>query len=313
VPKLLEQVMIDAAKTRFRGFNLTLPTQVTSGRPPNIAQFLVQNRNTGLAAGGASPRMAIGGAGAGNFRLAGAGAAPARPTANPQNVPPALFRSASNDKVDVDFQTEATNEFSNYISAMCHALVGAHDNWRFTACLKGVSINAIMASGGFISSPSLSINISANGPQQGIWGNATNYTRVIADGLATCWHDWEQSVRVPGLPWYPAFAAFPSPMAPPMPNVPTPLAALTWSSAPLQADNIKATISRKLSQPGPFSDELFQSIGTGFVAALNLWFPVQMVTNVMGRGPVPTFAPPYVPVGPVVGGGIIEAAPHFAL
>jgi hypothetical protein len=27
-----------------------------------------------------------------------------------------------------------------------------------------------------------------------------------------------------------------------------------------------------------------------------------MVTNVLGTGPVPTFAPPYVPVGPVVGG-----------
>ena len=27
-----------------------------------------------------------------------------------------------------------------------------------------------------------------------------------------------------------------------------------------------------------------------------------MVTNVIGTGPVPTFAPPYVPGGPVVGG-----------
>jgi len=36
-----------------------------------------------------------------------------------------------------------------------------------------------------------------------------------------------------------------------------------------------------------------------------------MVTNVMGMGPVPAFAPPYVPVGPVVGGSILPGQ-HIA-
>jgi hypothetical protein len=37
-----------------------------------------------------------------------------------------------------------------------------------------------------------------------------------------------------------------------------------------------------------------------------------MVTGVLGRGPIPSFAPPYVPVGSVVGGVTIETGPNFA-
>jgi hypothetical protein len=33
-----------------------------------------------------------------------------------------------------------------------------------------------------------------------------------------------------------------------------------------------------------------------------VWQASTMVTQVMGTGPVPTFAPPYVPAGPVLGG-----------
>ena len=47
--------------------------------------------------------------------------------------------------------------------------------------------------------------------------------------------------------------------------------------------------------------------------ALAPWFLVQPVTLVMGKGSIPTYAPPYVPTGPVIGGSIIEASPHFDL
>ena len=49
---------------------------------------------------------------------------------------------------------------------------------------------------------------------------------------------------------------------------------------------------------------------TAFDAALTVWKSLQMVTNVQAKGPVPSFAPPYVPVGPVVMGDNI-AGPHF--
>ncbi len=65
-----------------------------------------------------------------------------------------------------------------------------------------------------------------------------------------------------------AFATWPGPQATPMANVPTPLAAMI---APL------------------------------FLA----WLGAQMVSGVLGHGPVPGFAPPHSPVGPVVGGEVL--------
>lgn len=47
---------------------------------------------------------------------------------------------------------------------------------------------------------------------------------------------------------------------------------------------------------------VYESIAEAFEQAVQTWSVTSMVTNVLGTGPVPTFAPPYVPVGPVVGG-----------
>ena len=37
----------------------------------------------------------------------------------------------------------------------------------------------------------------------------------------------------------------------------------------------------------------------------DIWKASTMISGVMGTGPVPTFAPPFVPVGPVVAGSIV--------
>jgi hypothetical protein len=313
VPPLFEALFVDTVKTRFRSFNLTLPTVASTGRPANIGQFLAKAPITSASGSSAARPAAVVGTSTLVPKLGISAPAPKpTPTVTPMSVPPGLFRAASNEKADVDFQIESNNEVSSYIDKICHAIVGAHDNWRYTAHFTGVQVNAIMAMGGSIRGPLLSQNMMMYGPQTGLWGNAAAYTRAIADGLATCWREWEQSVRVPGLPWYPAFATFPMPSAPPTPNVPTPMSMLLWSPEPLLPATIATTITRKFGLPGPYSNELFTSIATGFSTAVARWFPMQLVTQVMGKGPVPTYAPPYVPVGPVVAGGIIEASPHFA-
>jgi hypothetical protein len=43
------------------------------------------------------------------------------------------------------------------------------------------------------------------------------------------------------------------------------------------------------------------------------WLASQNVMMVMGMGPVPTFNPPYVPVGPVVNGYVIPSPGHLAV
>jgi hypothetical protein len=51
-----------------------------------------------------------------------------------------------------------------------------------------------------------------------------------------------------------------------------------------------------------YHQELFDAITDAFDKVFTIWQASTMVTNVLGTGPVPTFAPPYVPVGPVMGG-----------
>ena len=57
--------------------------------------------------------------------------------------------------------------------------------------------------------------------------------------------------------------------------------------------------------------ELFDAIAQGLAASFLMWLPQQQISLVMGKGPIPTFAPPFVPVGPVVGGDVISVPGHL--
>jgi hypothetical protein len=58
-------------------------------------------------------------------------------------------------------------------------------------------------------------------------------------------------------------------------------------------------------------EALHDAIATVLALAFLMWLPQQMVMLMLGKGPIPTFAPPYVPVGPVMGGDIISAPGHL--
>ena len=96
----------------------------------------------------------------------------------------------------------------------------------------------------------------------------------------------------------------PQPVAPPVPNIPMPL--LTIGSAgmsAMQAPGLKSMMVGQLGDPQALHhQELFDCIATGVFTVFGTWLTSTMVTKVLGTGPVPTFAPPYVPIGPVVGG-----------
>jgi hypothetical protein len=133
---------------------------------------------------------------------------------------------------------------------------------------------------------------------------------AIAAGVSNAWKNWQQSVFVPGLPWYPMFAAFPGPMAPPMPNIPTPVAALGQNAGALTGGSIKNGIVAKAAGVANAA-VIADAIATGFSAAFLTWQVATMVKNVMGKGPVPSFAPPYVPTGPVVMGDTLPVPGAF--
>ena len=50
------------------------------------------------------------------------------------------------------------------------------------------------------------------------------------------------------------------------------------------------------------ASDLFDAISKAFETVFPMFKATTLVNNVLGTGPVPTFAPPVVPVGPVLGG-----------
>lgn len=192
------------------------------------------------------------------------------------------------------------SSFNTYLDAISVALSRAIDVWRSQATLVDVVITGPIATGGKFSGPPLGGLIRGFAPA-GAW---EPYTRAVADGIQTQMRSFEGTVVVPGLPWYPSYAALPMPVAPPMPNVPCPLVMLAPAAPQLLGENaISAAIMQHYGKPRPpCADEVAKAIGRGFSLALGPWLSSTVVVGCMGSGRVPTFAPPYVPVGAVVGG-----------
>jgi hypothetical protein len=215
-------------------------------------------------------------------------------------VPP-LFRAASGNKYHTDAQKMHCAKIGKFIDDTCGAICTAWSTWQTSATMVGVVINAVTAAGGQIVGPPWTPLILAKAPKES--QALLRYSNVIANVIGTAWLSFTATVKVPGLPWYPAFAAFPGPMAPPVPNVPVPFAALTQVPVSISMNMLKTQMVGQLADPtAPFSSQLFESIADAFEKSYNTWKVSTMVTNVLGTGAIPTFAPPYVPVGPVVGG-----------
>ncbi|MEW6721377.1 MAG: hypothetical protein AB1346_13095 [Thermodesulfobacteriota bacterium] len=183
--------------------------------------------------------------------------------------------------------------------------------WAAGLKFSGIVINGPTASGGRLEQTiDMKVLFRANMLAAGAPG-------FVVDGfvgaVADAWKSWADSVRVGGLPWYPSFAAVPGPAAPPTPNTPFPLIGLTQNPAPLQpqplAASIKSRIGIAASWPGGNEgiDDFCRWLHMGFI----LWTTSAKVMNVMGKGPVPAFAPPHVPAGPVVGGDIVSTPGHI--
>jgi hypothetical protein len=84
----------------------------------------------------------------------------------------------------------------------------------------------------------------------------------------------------------------------------------------------------KLASPSQFETQIMANVPNDFkIAEMEMfiytlgahltnyflsWLSSQNVMMVMGMGPVPTFNPPYVPVGSVVNGYVIPSPGHLA-
>jgi hypothetical protein len=218
-----------------------------------------------------------------------------------QTPTPGLFLPATANKYHCDTAREISDKFDAYINGICSAICSAWSQWQSAATLLGVIINAVTATGGQVVGPPWAPLILASAPMS--TPQEAKYSNAIAQAVSNGWTMYQSTILVPGLPWYPAFAAVPSPVAPPMPNVPTPVVTLTQVTVPVSKNALKAQMMANLADPQALHHkELFDCIAGAFEQCLVMWQASTMVTNVLGTGPVPTFAPPFVPVGPVLAG-----------
>jgi hypothetical protein len=142
--------------------------------------------------------------------------------------------------------------------------------------------------------------------------------RALAKELAAAWNAWAAGfqVHLPGA--YPKFAAFPGPMAPPTSAPPIALArGISAGETSLTASVLAGKLTSALRMHatkvgGGFPDQAIKSLAEWVESSFREWKGLTKLVGVMGKGSVPTFAPPYVPVAPVALGDNSSAGPVFA-
>jgi hypothetical protein len=239
----------------------------------------------------------------------------------PQCIPPWFTPQKPGYKPHQESCDKIGNNFKDFHDAMIDAVQFSHNMWKLQAKFKDLKVMSVSAIGapGCLDGPELESNIK-NAPMVASFsGNMKKHRDAVAAGVSKCFKKWQDKVMVPGLPWYPAFAAFPGPMAPPMPNIPMPL--ITCPSAMMtqiiMPDDMTKAMDDALDggmkdkDPDKQYHALHDAIATVLSLAFLMWLPSQQIMLVMGKGPIPSFAPPFVPVGPVVGGDNISAPGHL--
>jgi hypothetical protein len=146
---------------------------------------------------------------------------------------------------------------------------------------------------------------------------------ILARELWSAWKEWADGfhMTLPGA--FPKFAAFPGPQAPSTRAAQSGYALAKGTSSGdhrLQATTLQTRLATALrSVAGKESVALeteLKSLAAWIDASFREWKASAQIMGLSGKGPVPTFAPPYVPVGPVVGsdaiaGDSVLAGPRF--
>lgn len=143
--------------------------------------------------------------------------------------------------------------------------------------------------------------------------------RSVAHVLAAAWNGWAAGfqLRLPGA--YPTFAAVPAPFAKPTPAADTRVSLAQGSSpgemalrAPMLTSALVTSVKPHARTMGSGSPEpAMARLATWVETSFQAWKGAVRIGGLTGEGPVPTFAPPYVPVGPVIMGETRSTGPVF--
>ena len=189
------------------------------------------------------------------------------------------------------------------LDKLCAAVADAWAEWKLRAILKNVIIMAAVATEGEIEAPAFAPLVLRNAKTS----SDPELEAVIglAGPLGEAFNRWQKSVKMLGLPLYPSFQAFPGPVAPPTPNVPVTLALFKSDLGSFRG------IQGSVKAGDADAAAAAHAVAAAMDSVFPLWLMMTMVVNLLGTGPVPSFAPPIVPVGPVSGGTVLPVPGVF--
>jgi hypothetical protein len=140
--------------------------------------------------------------------------------------------------------------------------------------------------------------------------------QLLAKELGGAWNAWAAgfSMSLPGA--YPKLAAVPGPMAPPTPagrSFPMMQSRSAGEHRLLAATlvpRLQPALRRLAGPDSALADKAVLELAKWVESSFREWKLTAQIAGVMGKGPIPTYAPPYVPVGPVVMGDNLSAPGH---
>ena len=144
--------------------------------------------------------------------------------------------------------------------------------------------------------------------------------RVLAMTLSAAWQDWAAGFQLRAAA-FPTLAAVPGPVAPPTMGVPVPLRqgssmGETSLSRVSLSGRLSAALRGHAGSEAASMEKAMDGLAQWVEGSFQDWKGLAVLSGLAGQGSVPTFAPPYVPVGPVIqgnvtAGGAVFAGPRF--
>lgn len=213
-----------------------------------------------------------------------------------------LFVPASSNRLHVHAAEDLSNRFTRYVDGMCGAIANAWSMWMAQCSVTGAMVAGPVGvlSPGCVVGPPLQGLLMASNPPMSTPGEA-RFTRAVVQALNLAWQAWHLGLS--GSLNYPPAAFFPAPVVPGLPNISSPVAGYGSSGdAMMTRKQLASAMERFYGGGGLHASPLFDALSDAVATTFITWKAQTQLTNVVLLGPVPTYAPPLVPAGPVLGG-----------
>jgi len=209
-------------------------------------------------------------------------------------------------------------DWNSIARAVQEAFRTAVNEWIGKARIQGGRVqgaSAVLTPGSLVSETNVELRMNqalvASKVPNGIAG-------ALAKVLGGAWHEWAVGFQIQLPMAYPTFVAVPGPFAPPTPAAGAP--SLSQGSSPGESslkaqvllNRLTSALRPHLKAAGGSPDNALKTLAHWVDGSFSEWKSTVRLTGLIGKGPVPTFAPPYVPVGPVLAGDNMSTGPLFA-